>query len=452
MPVSPSENKNHQEVAKLNSLLSSPQPRYLPQGLIPVFQNRQFLILWGGQIFSQLADKIYLVLMIAIIASKFQRVNQSISGWVSAIMIASTIPAVLFGSLAGVYVDRWAKKSVLVLSNLLRGVLVLSLPLLLGFKTLEQDFWGIPRGFWLLLVITFFISLLTQFFAPAEQATLTLIIPSKNLLGANSLYTTTIMGVLIIGFAIGDPLLALANRIARSWGLNHHIGGQVLVGSAYLLAGIVLLFLSTQEKQPHQQHKKPTFWEDIQEGINYLGQNEKVRDALIQLVILFSVFAALAVLAVSLAEAIPELKAEQFGWLLASCGVGLGISATIMGNWGYQIAYTRLSWWGTLGMAVSLLGLALCTPYLWLELIMIICLGASAACIAIPMQTTIQAETPVDLRGKIFGLQNNVVNIALSLPLALAGIAESVFGLQSVLISLGAIVIVGRLICQPYQV
>ena len=76
------------------------------QGFAPVFKNQQFLILWSGQIFSQLADKIYLVMMIAIVANQFQLPDQPISKWVSPIMIAFTIPAVLFGSLAGVYVDR----------------------------------------------------------------------------------------------------------------------------------------------------------------------------------------------------------------------------------------------------------------------------------------------------------------------------------------------------------
>ena len=74
------------------------------QGFLPVLQNRKFLVLWGGQIFSQLADKVYLVMAIAIVASSFQISGQPISLWVSPITIAFTIPAVLFGSLAGVYV------------------------------------------------------------------------------------------------------------------------------------------------------------------------------------------------------------------------------------------------------------------------------------------------------------------------------------------------------------
>jgi len=80
------------------------------QGFLPVLKNPNFLALWGGQVFCQLADKVYLVLMIAFIDTRFQSEGSSISGWVSALMMTFTIPAVLFGSLAGVFVDRWAKK------------------------------------------------------------------------------------------------------------------------------------------------------------------------------------------------------------------------------------------------------------------------------------------------------------------------------------------------------
>jgi predicted MFS family arabinose efflux permease len=59
------------------------------------------------------------------------------------------------------------------------------------------------------------------------------------------------------------------------------------------------------------------------------------------------------------------------------------------------------------------------------------------------MQTTIQSETPPEMRGKVFGLQNNAVNIALSLPLALAGVAETYFGLRVVLIILALFAVGG---------
>ncbi|MHC5833664.1 MAG: MFS transporter, partial [Nostoc sp.] len=61
-------------------------------------------------------------------------------------------------------------------------------------------------------------------------------------------------------------------------------------------------------------------------------------------------------------------------------------------------------------------------------------------------QTAIQTETPPEMRGKVFGLQNNVINIALSLPLALAGVAETFLGLQVVFLGLAAIVFSGGIL------
>jgi len=62
------------------------------------------------------------------------------------------------------------------------------------------------------------------------------------------------------------------------------------------------------------------------------------------------------------------------------------------------------------------------------------------------MQTAIQEETPEDMRGKVFGLQNNAINIALSLPLVLAGLAETWFGLQAVFLALAALALAGGIL------
>jgi MFS family permease len=418
----------------------------ISNGFIPVLRNRRFFVLWLGQVFSQLADKVYLVLMIGIIADRFQQNDQSISAWVSAIMISFTIPAVLFGSLAGVYVDRWSKKSVLVTSNIWRGILVLMIPLLLLLSDINQSFLNLPIGFWILLIITFCVSTLTQFFAPAEQATLPLIVKSNNLLAANSFYTTTMMGLLILGFAIGEPMLNVGYNLVSNLHPSWSFGKELMVGGSYIMAGIILLFLKTEEKKKDITQTSHVLT-DIWDGIKYLGKNGKVRNALIQLVILFSVFAALAVLAVTMADTIPGMKPEQFGFLLASTGLGMGLSATFMGSWGQQIPRRQLSVWGSGGAALSLIALAfLGTKLLWAALLFTALFGAFAALVGVPMQTTIQVETPENMRGKVFGLQNNAVNIALSLPLALAGVAETFFGLKPVLLSLSVLVIIGGLL------
>lgn len=413
-------------------------------GFAPVLKNRNFLALWSGQVFSQLADKVYLVLMIALIASRFQDTNQTISGWVSVLMIFFTIPAVLFGSVAGVFVDRWSKKGVLVSTNILRGILVLAVPFLLWLTQSWRSFYNLPVGFYVLLGVTFLVSTLTQFFAPAEQAVIPLIVKPENLLSANSLYTTTMMASLIIGFAVGEPVLALADTLVRHLGgSGWDFGKELVVGGSYVMAGLLLLLLKTGENRETPEEEPPHVWQDIREGLSYVKHHKQVRNALIQLVILFSVFAAISVLAVRLAETLPGMKASQFGFLLSAAGVGMACGAAILGHWNQRLSHAQLSLYGSVGMAGALVGVGLFTHHLILTLLMTTLLGGFAAMVGIPMQTTIQAETPPEMRGKVFGLQNNAINIALSLPLALAGLAETWLGLRTVFFSLAALVIAG---------
>ena len=417
------------------------------RGLLPVLRNRNFLTLWSGQVFSQLADKVYLVLMIAIIASRFQTPDQTISGWVSSLMIAFTIPAILFGSVAGVFVDHWRKRAVLVSTNLLRGGLVLALPILLWISHSWGTIAGMPVGFLVLLIVTFLVSTLTQFFAPAEQAVLPLIVERRHLLSANSLYTMTMMASVIVGFALGEPLLALADTVVAAIAPFLHLapdmGKEILVGGSYAIAGVLLMSIKTNEKTVDPHEDLPDVWENIRDGLRYLKEQSHVRAALIHLVILFSIFAALAVLVVRMAEVMPELKSSQFGFLLAAGGVGMAIGAVLIGQFGQRFSRSQLSLYGSIGISGSLAAISFFTHHLFPTLLLLVFLGICAAFTGVPMQTTIQEETPEEMRGKVFGLQNNAINIALSLPLALAGIAETWFGLRAVFLGLSALAIVG---------
>jgi MFS family permease len=413
---------------------------------LPVLRNRNFLVLWSGQVFSQLADKVYLVLMIMLIDSQFQAADQTISIWVSSVMIAFTIPAVLFGFVAGIFVDHWTKKGILVITNLLRGGLVLVIPPMLWATGGWSVFRSVPLGFVFILGITFMVSTLTQFFAPAEQAAIPLIVQRKHLLSANSLYTTTMMASVIVGFAVGEPLLAIADDLFGLIGpAAAEVGKELLVGCSYAIAGILLLLLRTREVAKSADHPPP-IWENIRDGVAYLRRNSRLRAAMLQLIILFSLFAALAVLAVRLAELMPTLKASQFGFLLSAGGVGMAIGAVLVGHYGHYLPRRFLSLGGSIGMAISLVLLTLVMNMLVPTLLTLLALGICAAMVGIPMQTTIQEQTPAEMRGKVFGLQNNAVNIALSLPLALAGLAESYLGLQPVLLFLAGISMSGGVI------
>ena len=70
---------------------------------------------------------------------------------------------------------------------------------------------------------------------------------------------------------------------------------------------------------------------------------------------------------------------------------------------------------------------------------------------AIPAQTTLQEDTPERERGRVFGLQNNLINIALSLPLVLAGTLVSSVGLEPVLLLLAAMALLAAVLERPWK-
>jgi MFS family permease len=436
------------------------------RGLMSVLALQGFRRLWLGQVFSQLADKFYIVLMVFLIAQYWvtdtPQANEALAGaaamiridlesraqaitlLATGIYVANTLPAMLLGTVAGVWADRWPKRSVMVSSNGLRAVLVLLAPLCL----LPGPIWlGVSWGYWALVGMTLLESVLTQFFAPAEQAAIPLLVPPQKLLAANSVYQATSMAATILGFALGDPILRLLRLGLERLGL--HGGEFVLLPICYGMAALVIAGIQIEE--PPRPVRKITVWEEIGEGIEVLRQRPSVRGAMVQLVLLYSLLAALYVLAISLAATISGLGPTGFGTLLAMSGVGLAIGAVAVAQLGDRFRRRLLasSGLGTIAFCLVLLGQT--RGYLVWTLVLCMLLGIGAALLAIPAQTTIQEDTPENQRGRVFGLQNNLINIALSLPLALAGTVVSRYGLLPVLWGLAAIAMVAALSEQPWR-
>jgi MFS family permease len=133
------------------------------------------------------------------------------------------------------------------------------------------------------------------------------------------------------------------------------------------------------------------------------------------------------------------------------CGVGLALGALTMAQVGGRFHRRVLATTGLATIACSLVLLGQLRGSLFLTLGLCALLGMGSALLAIPAQTIIQEDTPEALRGKVFGLQNNLINIALSLPLVLSGTLVSRYGLLPVLWGLAAIAALAALIERPWR-
>ena len=452
--------------------LSSPEPA-LPTGSNPeggrglqaVYRLQNFRKLWLGQMFSQLADKFYIVLMVFLIDQHLLLMGDGSGvladvasgyGWdvstrtqvitllATGIFVANTIPAMVLGTVAGVWADRWPKRRVMVASNALRALMVGFAPLCL----LPGPIWlGLPWGYWGLVGMTFLESILTQFFAPAEQATIPLVVPGQHLLAANSLYQATSMGATILGFALGEPILRALHHGLLTIGID---GGEfLLLPLCYGLAALSITRIKLDEapKPP----SNTSVWTEIGEGLQVLRQVPSVRGAMLHLVLLYSLLAALYVLALQLAALIEPLGPSGFGALLAMSGLGMALGAVAIAQAGHRFSRRRLTAAGLATITWTLVLLSQLQGSLGFTLSFCGILGIGAALVAIPAQTTIQEETPKSERGRVFGLQNNLINIALSLPLVLAGTLVNSIGLQPVLLLLAGLALIAALVERPWQ-
>ena len=398
-------------------------------GLDALLRNRPFLALWTGQLLAQVADKIFYVLLIILLKTGGYTPGQNTEhSMLSAVMIAYTLPAIVFGSAAGIVVDRFSKKQMLIACNVIRAVLIVALPFL-------------PKAFFVLLTMTFLVSTVTQFFAPAEAAAIPLAVGREGLMSANALFASSTMGGIIVGMTIGEPLF--------SW-VKHSFGAasqEFLLGGLYLISAGLIYTMRIKEAHAGSSGKNVHPWQDLKEGLRYLKHNHLVSNAMVQLTILYSVFAALQVLAIALSGKI-GLKETQFGFLLAAAGVGMVFGAAFLGHWGASFHQKPLPLIGFLMMGFVLAMFAF-VRQLWVGFGLSALFGFGASLINGPMQALIQEKTPESMRGKVFGLENNAINIALSLPLALTGpltdavskaVGSDDLGLRIVLLSLGFLV------------
>ena len=204
-------------------------------------------------------------------------------------------------------------------------------------------------------------------------------------------------------------------------------------------------------EQP-RAHQGESVWKEIVAGLQVLRERASVRTAMVHLVLLYSLLAALYVLAISLASAIQGLGPTGFGSLLAMSGLGMAIGAVVVAQVGHGFSRRRLAAAGLGAITWSLVLLGQLRGNLTYTLGLCTLLGIGAALVAIPAQTTIQEDTPESQRGRVFGLQNNLINIALSLPLVLAGALVSSVGLLPVLWILAGLALVAALIERPWPV
>lgn len=389
-------------------------------GFIEVLKNKHFLVLWLGQVFSQLADKV-LLLYLVILVTRVSSANST----VSVLFVVFTIPAMFVGSIAGVFVDRWNKKWILIITNILRAILLLILPLM-------------EANIIYIYTVSFFISVVTQFFAPAESTMIPALVEKKNLMAANSLFTTTMLASIIIGFSLGEPLISFTSK--------YH-AAHISIAGLYIISTIVLAFIKGDQKGVAAvSDKSKHFFIELKDGIVYLWQTPQVFSPILKQLLLFSTHAAMSVLVIGFTRDVLQLEEKYFGYILAAVGLGMIIGAGLIVTYANKWKRDTLINVGCIAMGLFIIIISQ-VNIRSIVLIFALLTGMAAAAIAVPSQTQIQENTPENMRGKVFGVQSVFNNTAMTLPAAVAGVAADLIrSVTAVMVIMGALTTLGGII------
>ncbi|GIE35730.1 MFS transporter [Actinoplanes italicus] len=241
-----------------------------------LWRNRDFTLLWSGQVISSLGAAISATATpLLVLAETGSPLDAGLVG------AAGTLPHLIANLPAGPLVDRWNRRLILLISELVAAIALLSVPLAIwsGVFTVAQ-----------LCVVAFVQGLCFVFFGLAQDAALPMVVPSAQLADAIAANEARSRGATLAGPPIGGFLFGL-DRAAPF----------LVDGISYLVAAVGLLFLRRDLQKPPEGPTEP-LWRAAVTGIRYVWSQPLIRVSMLLIAASNFVFQALILVLVVLAE------------------------------------------------------------------------------------------------------------------------------------------------------
>ncbi|MFN8558877.1 MAG: MFS transporter [Dehalococcoidia bacterium] len=416
-----------------------------------VLRNSGFVRLWSAQFLSQTAQNGLLFVLLVLVT---ERTNSSVSG--SLLVLAFMLPSIFLSIPAGVLVDRWRKRTVLVATNALRAAMAVLFIVL--------DRW-VPA----LLLLTLVFSSVGQFFTPAESATIPVLVPRKQLISANALFQLTLTGSQFVGLVLLAPALLRMGGPALFFGAS--LG--LFAASALLVAALPLGIEPERSKTPLQL--KNTVRDviiDVRDTLHAMRGDPVSVLALVQLTMSGSLAMLFGLLVPRFVRDVLDLSADSAVFVFAPLALGAVAGLRLLRYLTERMPNQRVVTYGMFGIAASLVGLGAVRPlgavlsYLGaghivdafgstrahfapftLTTLVVVTMVASIpmgffyALVNAPAQTIVHERAPEDMRGRYFGTQMLLANCAALLLLLVVGAAADAIGVTRVLLLFAPVVL-----------
>ncbi len=415
-----------------------------PGSMGAVLRNGAFLRLWIAQLLSQSANNMvnFALLMRVQEIIRIHDITQANTA-TSLVILSFSLPAVLFGPIAGVMADRFNRKHVMVATNLLRAAaMVLFLAIRPG--------WHVETILAATYAVTFIFGIAGQFFAPAQGATIPALVPRENLVAANALFNLTFTASQLLGFAILGPLFVKLVGVDSLFAMT-----LVLF---LLCAGIVLTLpapVIARQIARTLQHPMQRLWSDVKEGLVFIVGDPVLMRAIAYLTIAATTFLMIAALGPEFMANVIGLPTEDIVYVVLPAGIGV-IAGVIFVNPVLKVfARDRVVDVALTFAGLSLLGIALGHPILDLFWVggnapntvvmgfvgaLAAVLGACNAFVLVPSQTILQERSHEHVRARVYATFFTISNTFSFVPIFFAAAMADLFGVAQVLMIVAVLV------------
>jgi len=392
-----------------------------------VLKNRNFFLLWMGQIISQLGDRLG---QMALIAFVYMRAPGS-TLQIAKILSFTIIPVFLIGPLAGVYVDRWDRRRTMFTCDFLRSLLVLTIPLFLLYtKSLGQVY-----------LIIFIVFSIGRFFVPAKLSIIPDLVDKKDLLIANSLVNTTGMIAAVLGFG--------ASGVLVEWlGAKK---GFYLNSLTFLVSGM-FIFLISKKFSVAMDFKKigqeimevisKSVFQEIKEGMSYFIRKKEIRFTAGIIFALWSALGAVYVVVIVFVQNTLHSTTKDLGFLVMFLGIGLFLGSLVYGRFGQRIAHYKVIFISLVlsGIMLAIFALGIYNyPNFAMAALLALCLGLIIAPIMIASNTIIHNVSDNDMLGKIFSSFEIVMHLGFILFMFISSMLAERFSHLLILVIVGCL-------------
>lgn len=361
-----------------------------------VMQMTSFRRLWLGQLVSIFGDFLALFAVLSHVSFKLH----ATASQVTFISVSFLLPFAVFGPVAGVFVDRWDLKRTMITSDLIRATLIFSLVFI-------PNLYGI-------YAILLALSLVSTFFIPAQSVTLRTLVPPNGLLSANALMQQAMQVVRIITPAIAGALVGwFGARIC------YYVDGASFLFSATMVASLVIKRETAAAAAPGKTSVRSVLSE-LGAGAKFIFTHASISFVIISITAgMFAMSCFGPLVAVYVRD---NLKANEivFGSINSLVGVGMILCTLMIGKYAKSRAKTQMVIEGLLVIGISVVLMAT-FGNIPMAAVGMFGLGVGAALIMIPSQTLIQAETPMEMVGRVSSSVWSLMSVAQVVGLVFSG-------------------------------